>query len=94
MCQEDLIMKKRYTEEQIVRILEEVAAARSATETCRKYGVSASSISRWKAQYASMTVSEVRSMRQMAQENARLRKIVAQQAMDIDAMKDLLSKKW
>ena len=87
-------MKKRYTEEQIVRILSEVAGGQSVAETCRKYGVSEPTVHRWKAQYAGMGVSDIKRMKQLEEENARLKKIVAQQAMDMDAMKELLSKKW
>ena len=87
-------MKKRYSEEQVVRILAEVDGGQSVAETCRKYGVSEQTVYRWKARYGSMTVEEVRDMRQLIQENSQLRRIVAQQAMDIDALKGLLSKKW
>ena len=87
-------MKKRYSEEQIVRILGEVSAGQSIAETCRKYGVSEGTVHRWRERYGSMGASEVKQMRHLAAENARLKKIVAQQAMDIDALKELLAKKW
>ena len=87
-------MKKRYGEEQIVRILGEVAGGQSVAETCRKYGVSEATVHRWRERYGAMGASEVKQMRHLATENARLKKIVAQQAMDIDALKELLAKKW
>lgn len=86
--------RKRYTEEQIVRILAEVEAGQTVVETSRKYGVSEQSIYRWKAKYGGMNQSEVRRMKSLEEENARLKKIVAQQAVDMDALKDLLEKKW
>ena len=87
-------MKKRYSEEQIVRILGEVAGGQSIAETCRKYGVSEATVHRWRERYGAMSVGDVKQMRQLAAENSRLRKIVSQQAMDIDALKELLGKKW
>ena len=87
-------MKKRYSEEQIVRILGEVAGGQSIAETCRKYGVSEATVHRWRERYGEMGVSDVRQMRQLIAENARLKKIVAQQAMDNHALKELLGKKW
>jgi len=87
-------MKKRYSEEQIVRILGEVSAGQSIAETCRKYGVSEATVHRWRERYGAMGVSDVKQMRHLVAENARLKKIVAQQAMDNDALKELLGKKW
>lgn len=86
--------RKRYTEEQVVRIVGEVEAGETVVATSRKYGVSEQSIHRWKAKYGGMQVSEVRRLKAMEEENARLKKIVAQQAVDIDSLKDLLGKKW
>lgn len=86
--------RKRYTEEQIVRILNEVEAGQTVVETSRKYGVSEQSIYRWRDKFGGMKVSEVRRLKSLEAENARLKKIVADQAVDIDALKDLLEKKW
>lgn len=86
--------RKRYNEEQIVRILSEVEAGQTVVETSRKYGVSEQSIYRWKAKYGGMRIPEVRRLKTLETENARLKKIVAEQAVDIDALKDLLGKKW
>jgi putative transposase len=86
--------RKRYNEEQIVRILSEVEAGQTVEETSRKYGVSEQSIYRWKAKYGGMRIPEVRRLKTLEAENARLKKIVAEQAVDIDALKDLLGKKW
>ncbi len=86
--------RKRYSEEQIVRILGEVSNGQSIAKTCRKYGVSEQTVYRWRSKFGCMEVSEVRRMKDMEEENRRLKKIVAQQAMDNDALKDALSKKW
>lgn len=86
--------KKRYTEEQIVRILNEIESGQTVVASSRKYCVSENSIYRWKSKYGGMQVSELREMKKLEDENSRLKKIVAQQAIDIDALKDLLGKKW
>ena len=86
--------KKRYTEEQIVRIIGELKSGKSIAETGRQYGVSEQTIHRWRAKYGEMAVSEVRRLREVEGENRKLKEIVAQQALDISALKDLLSKKW
>ena len=85
---------KRYTEEQIVRILGEVGGGRSIAETARQYGVAEGTIYRWRKQFGGMEISEVRRLKELEAENARLRRIVAQQAMDNDALKELLRGKW
>lgn len=85
---------KRYTEEQIVRILREVESGTSILEACRTYGVSEATVHRWRGRYRGMDQAQLRRLKELEMETARLRKIVAQQAMDIDALKDLLGKGW
>ena len=87
-------MKKRYTEEQIVGIVKRVENGTGVAEVCRECGVSEATVHRWKKKYGGMGVSEVRRMKQLEMENNQLKNIVAQQAMDINALKGLLSKKW
>jgi len=87
-------MKKRYTEEQIVGIVKRVENGTGVAEVCRECGVSEATVHRWKKKYGGMGVSEVRRMKQLEIENNQLKNIVAQQAMDNDALKGLLSKKW
>ena len=84
----------RYTEEQIVRLLGEVENGRSIAETARQYGVSEATIYRWRHKFGGMQLSEVRRLKELEAENQRLRRIVAQQAMDVDALKELLRGKW
>ena len=84
---------KRYTEEQIIRMLKE-AEMTSIGEAGRKYGVSEWSLYRWRKKYGDMDVPDAKRLRSLEKDNIRLKRIVAEQAMDIDAMKELLSKKW
>ena len=85
---------KRYSEEQIVRILQEVDGGKSVAGVCREYGVSEQSIYRWRTKYGGMEVSDVRRLRQLEEENRRLKKLVADQALDIQLLKEINSKKW
>jgi len=87
--------KKRYNAEQIVRILQE--AQRGGTtigDLCRRYEVSEATYYRWRQIYADMKVPEVKRLRELEQENARLKRLVAERDLEIDAMQEVLSKKW
>ena len=87
-------MKKRFTEEQIVRVLQEAEGGMSVADVCRKHNVSEQSFYRWKAKYAGMDVSEVKRLKELERENEELKKIVAEQALDIRMLKDVNSKKF
>ena len=87
-------MKKRFTEEQIVRILKEAEDGLAAVDVCRKHNVSEQSFYRWKAKYGGMEVSEVKRLKALERENEELKKIVAEQALDIRMLKDINSKKF
>lgn len=84
----------RYKEEQIIRILRELDSGTSVAEVCRQYGIAEQTVYRWRNKYAGLETSELQRLRELEAENSRLKKIVAQQALDIDALKDLVSKKW
>ena len=84
---------KRYKEEQIIRMLRE-ADTTSVGEVARKYGVSEWSFYRWRKKYGDMDIPDAKRLRALEKENARLKRIVAQQAIDIDALKEIASKKW
>ena len=85
---------KRYTEEQIIKMLRESEAGSPVAEVCRRHGVSEWSFYRWRQKYGGMTVSDTKRLKALQEENSRLKKIVAQQAIDIDLLKDINSKNW
>ena len=85
---------KRYTEEQIIAVLREGEAGAKITDLCRKYGISDATYYNYKAKYAGLTVSELKRLKAMEEENRRLKQIVAEQALDIRALKELLSKNF
>ena len=85
---------KRYTEEQIIRILKEVESGSSVSEVCRKHGVSEQSVYNWRSKYAGMNVADLRRLKQLEAENRRLKALVAEQAMDIQILKEINEKKW
>jgi putative transposase len=87
-------LKKRYTEEQIVRILQEAEAGMAARDVCRKHNISEQTFYRWKSKYGGMEVSEVKRLKELERENEELKKIVAEQALDIRMLKDVSSKKF
>ena len=85
---------KRYTEEQIIAVLKEGEAGAKVYDLCRKYGVSDATYYNWKAKYAGLTVSELKRLKALEEENRRLKQIVGEQALDIRALKELLSKNF
>lgn len=86
--------KKRYSEEQVVSILKEAAAGSKTLEICRKYGVSENTFYKWRAKYAGMTVPDIKKMRALEEENRRLKMKVAELTLDIDTVKELLTKNF
>lgn len=87
-------MKKRFTEEQIIQILAEGQGGMKVADLCRQHGISHPTYYHWKSKYSNMTVSEAKRLRALEEENSRLKRIVADQQLDIIALKDVLSKKW
>ena len=85
--------RKRYTEEQIVRILQEAETHGNSSEIIRRENIAQSTFYKWKQKYSGMDVSEVRKMKQQADENRRLKNIIANQALDIEMLKEVNSKK-
>jgi len=85
---------KRYSEEQIIKILREAEAGMSAVEVCRKHGVSEWSFYRWRRKYGGMDISEAKRLKVLEEENHRLKRIVARQALDIDLLSEINSKNW
>ena len=88
------MVRRRYTEEQIIAVLREGEAGAKVGDLCRKYGMSDATYYNWKARYAGLTVSELKRLKALEEENRRLKQIVGEQALDIRALKDLLSKNF
>ena len=86
--------RKKYTEEQITQILKEAEASNNVSDTLRKYGVNDSSYYRWKAKYGGMDSKSIQRLRELELENARLKRIVADQMLDITMLRDINSKNW
>jgi putative transposase len=85
---------RRFTEEQIIAVLKEAETGTKVVDVCRKYGISDATYYNWKAKYHGMEVSELRRLKQLEDENRKLKHIVADQALDIQALKHVLSKKY
>lgn len=86
--------KSRFTEEQIIAALKEQERGGATSEICRRLGVTTHTFYRWKGKYGGMEVSHARRLRELEDENRRLKHIVADQALDIRALKDVVSRKW
>ena len=86
--------KQRFTEEQIIAVLKEQEAGAKAADLCRKHGSSEATFYNWKAKYGGMEVSEAKRLKALEDENARLKKLLAEQMLDAAALRELLAKKW
>jgi putative transposase len=87
-------MKNRFTEEQIIKILEEGRSGMKVADLCRKHGISNPTYYLWKNKYSNMTVSEAKRFKELESENSKLKRLVADQQLDILVLKDIVSKKW
>ena len=86
--------RARFTEEQIIGILKQAESGGNVRAICQEHNVSEQSFYRWRRKYGDMDVSEARKLRDLERENAELKKMVADQALDIRMLKELNSKKW
>lgn len=86
--------KNRYSEEQIIHILKEAEAGIKPKELCRKHGISDVTFYTWKRKFGGLEVSEARRLRALESENNKLKKLVADQALDILTLKEVIGKKW
>ena len=84
--------RRRFSEEQVVQILKELEGAKSVEEICREYNIARSTLYLWRKKYGGLDKPLLRKLKQLEKENARLKKIVAQQVLDLDSLKDLLGK--
>lgn len=87
-------MKNRFTEEQIIKALTRLRHGMKASELSREIGVTTTTLYAWKKKYTNMTVSEAKRLRELEAENSRLKRLVADQALNIEVLKDINSKKW
>ena len=85
--------KSRFTDEQIVAALRE-AEATTVVAAARKYGVAEQTMYRWRQRFAGMDVSDVRELKRLKDENARLKKLVAERDLEVEVMKEIQAKKW
>ena len=86
--------RARFTEEQIIGILREHDAGAKCGDLCRKHGMSEGTFYAWKSKFGGMTVSDAKRLKTLEDENAKLKKLLAEQMLDAAALKDLLAKKW
>jgi putative transposase len=86
--------KSRFTEEQIINILKVVETGQRVTDACRAHGISEQTYHRWKAKYGGLDVNEARRLKQLEDENRRLKTAVADLTLDNRMLKDVLAKKW
>lgn len=85
--------RSRFTEHQIIRILKEVEGGRAVKEVCREYGMSDATYYNWKAKYGGMTASDIKRLKELEQENRRLKQMYADMSLENRALKDVIEKK-
>ena len=86
--------RSRYTEEQITGVLREHEAGAKAADLCRKHGMSEATLYNWKARYGGLDVSDAKRLKALEDENAKLKKLLAESMLDASALRELLAKKW
>jgi len=86
--------RSRFTEEQIIGVLMEQEAGMATADVCRKHGISSATFYKWKAKYGGLEVSDARKLRALEDENAKLKKLLAEAMLDNAILKDVAAKKW
>ena len=86
--------RKRFSEEQIIAILKEHEAGVAVADLCRKHGMSSASLDGWKSKYGGMDVADAKKLKNLEEENGKLKRLLADAMLDNAALKDLLGKKW
>ena len=86
--------RSRFSDEQVIGILKEQEAGVAVAELCRKHGMSSATFYSWKAKFGGLEVSDAKKLRALEEENARLKRLLAEAMLDNAGLKDLLSRKW
>ncbi len=86
--------KSRFSEEQIIAILREQEAGRPTADVCRRHGISSATFYKWKAKFGGMDVSDAKRLKALEDENAKLKKLLAEAMLDNAILKDVNSRKW
>lgn len=86
--------KSKFSESQIAVILKEAEAGVAVAEVARKHGISAATFYQWRSKYGGMSVSDMQRLRELEQENARLKRMYANQSLELELMKEVVAKKW
>lgn len=86
--------RKRFSDEQIIKVLKEAEAGAKPADLCRRHGISEATYYNWKAKYSGMTASDARRLRELEQENNKLKRLLADAELEKSALKDLLGRKW
>ena len=86
--------RSRFTEEQVISILKEQEAGMNTADVCRKHGISEATFYKYKAKFGGMDVSDARKLKALEEENAKLKKLLAEQMLDNAILKDVAAKKW
>ena len=86
--------RSRFTEEQIIGILREQESGQKTPDVCRKHGISSATFYKWKAKYGGLEVSEAKRLKALTDENAKLKKLLAEAMLDNAVLKDISAKKW
>jgi len=89
-----LQMKPRFSDEQIIQIIKEQEAGERTADVCRRHGISAGTFYKWKAKFGGLELSDAKKLRALEDENAKLKKLLAEQMLDNAILKDIASKKW
>ncbi len=87
-------MKKRFTEEQIIKAIKQNESGIKVEDICRDLGISTGTFYNWRSKYAGLEVNEARRLRELESENNKLKRLLADKLLEVEAMKDVFSKKW
>lgn len=87
-------MKKRYTEEQIIKAIKQHEAGVKVEDICREMGISNGTFYNWRSKFAGLEVNEAKRLKELESENAKLKKLLAEKVLEVEALSDVVSKKW